>query len=253
MRRKPPQRVQRSSKAGPAGAAARPKRVAEQLEQLKQRRPGANPKPGPNRKADAKRVRTEPTTAASAGAGKKRQDASSPLGKKKRPLRDRTKKERRTIERKVGRPSKYSAQIAQKIFAAVESGMSRTAAGALYGFHPQTISDWLVAIPEFADGIEQARARGISRRLEEVSAGVNLAGLKDWRASAWLLERLDREHFGKGPGVSVQVSASAEAGASAGFVLSEAELGEIQARRAAALRGQEPPASPAAAEAKSGK
>lgn len=181
---------------------------------------------------------------------KKRQEAASTVPKPKsgapdrpwrsskkgrRPLRDRTAPARR----KVGRPSKYTEAIAGAIFEAVESGMSPTAAGALHKLHAQTISDWRTQIPEFSDGIEQARARGIQKRLEEVSAGVNLAGLRDWKASAWLLERLDREHFGRGPGVSVQVSANAEAGAQSvsGFVLSEAELGEIQARRAAALRG----------------
>ncbi len=138
----------------------------------------------------------------------------------------------RPVKKKTGRPTKLTADVQRVIEEAVEAGMSPSAAGRQAGLNPQTISEWRGRFPVFSESIEQARARGMRKRLDAIGAGVLPSGLLDWRAQAWLLERLFPDDFGKKAG-EIHVSATAAAGS--GLTLSEADLRTLQDRRALAL------------------
>lgn len=135
----------------------------------------------------------------------------------------------RPVEKKLGRPTKYTPEVVEIIKAAVKSGLSPTRAGMLAGLNAQTVSEWRGRFPEFSDAIELARCEGLKERLENIER----SGIMDWRATAWLVEKTFPEEYGKQ--AAINISATANASASAVAVMSDEELAKLQERRAAAL------------------
>lgn len=112
--------------------------------------------------------------------------------------------------------------------------MPKSSAFATNGICEKTGFNWEKKHPEFVQALAVARSTFIKKLVVDVAAGVNVAGLKDWRASMALLERIDRENFGKeqkqqaanvtvtGPTINNIIAISPE------------QLADIQARRKAA-------------------
>lgn len=70
------------------------------------------------------------------------------------------------------------------------------------GVSPKTMSDWRGTNPEFADELDQAKSQFIVERLKQIDGGVLCSGFKDWKAQAWLLERLAPKEFREEIGVN---------------------------------------------------
>jgi hypothetical protein len=96
-------------------------------------------------------------------------------------------------KKQKGRPSKCTAQYVPRFLKHIAEGQTIRAAAALAGLHIDSIMRWLEAA---RDGDERyfefselyARARGKAQ--SKMVAEIRRAGTGDWRATAWLLERM---------------------------------------------------------------
>ena len=93
------------------------------------------------------------------------------------------------------RPSKFSAELGHAIAIHIGYGCSVEQAAQAEGIAPDTIRRWLRRYPAFAAEVDQARAQCVVKLLRHV----NRAAEKDWKAAAWLVERLHPENYGRLP------------------------------------------------------
>jgi hypothetical protein len=93
----------------------------------------------------------------------------------------------------VGRPRALTDDKKRQVLAFIAGGGSRKKAAAYVAVSVTTLADEAKRDAEFADHLEQAEATCYFRHLQNVAQ----AGAKDWKASAFLLERKWPEEFGK--------------------------------------------------------
>lgn len=94
---------------------------------------------------------------------------------------------------KIGRPSLIDAKKRQEIITATKTLGSRTAAAAWCKISYSTLSRAFHADASFAEALSEAVELFKTARIAEIAK----AGGKDWRASAWLLERKFTEEYGR--------------------------------------------------------
>jgi hypothetical protein len=99
----------------------------------------------------------------------------------------------------IGRPRSLTPEKKQQVLAFLAGGGSRRKAAAYVGISLTTIADEAKRDEQFSDDLSRAEASSYFRHLQNVSK----AGEKDWRASAFLLERKWPEEFGKTQTVNV--------------------------------------------------
>jgi hypothetical protein len=95
---------------------------------------------------------------------------------------------------KSGRPTKFTPDTRARILRSVEKGLPLTHAAAGASITLQSLITYRQQCPKFAVALAEAESRGVVRRLEKIEAASD-AG--DWRASAWMLEHCQPEHFAK--------------------------------------------------------
>ncbi len=93
-----------------------------------------------------------------------------------------------------GRPSKRTPRNAKLICDGLARGLPFTHACAVARVSLETFSSWRKNDEAFRQRVERAIAQGVDARLKKIEAASE-AG--DWRASAWLLEHCQPEHFAK--------------------------------------------------------
>jgi transposase len=104
----------------------------------------------------------------------------------------------------TGRPSKYSATVAQEIADAIREGSTQDDAARLAGISRKTFYEWMnqESKRDFRDMVEKAHADFKKTQIKSIRA----AGFKvmpdgtlhgSWQANAWLLERKYPEDFGQ--------------------------------------------------------
>lgn len=105
-----------------------------------------------------------------------------------------TKRTRRTATR-IGRPTKYTSAVAQKICKNIAEGCSREASASLAGISTATLYEWQRQFPQFSEGLEKADARCE----RECITAIRKAGRssRNWTASAWCLERKFPHRYGR--------------------------------------------------------
>lgn len=79
----------------------------------------------------------------------------------------------------------------QRLLAAAQRGATNRDAAQLTGISESALYTWLAEDQEFGDAYARERAEG---RMKSIRL---IADSDDWRAHAWLLERVDPEHWGK--------------------------------------------------------
>lgn len=102
----------------------------------------------------------------------------------------------------MGRPTKYSDEVAAKIAEAINAGATKRLAAAHAGVSYDTLNDWehgKKGIPksahvQFVQLLAAAESRAAIRKLARIEKAGNEG---DWRADAWWLERRMPEEFGK--------------------------------------------------------
>ena len=95
----------------------------------------------------------------------------------------------------------------------IAAGLSQSDACHLAGVAPSTLARWLKQatdleepgiMGELAAAMDRAKAEFKNKHIQ----GIEAAGLKDWRARAWLLERICPAEFGRRVEVQQDVSLS---------------------------------------------
>ena len=94
---------------------------------------------------------------------------------------------------KVGRRTKCTEDYVPRFLERIEAGQSVPAAAAVAGLHISTVMEWLARewenpggqFAEFAAAYARAKSVGENRLVSQIV----VHGAKDWRATAWLLER----------------------------------------------------------------
>ena len=96
--------------------------------------------------------------------------------------------------RTTGRPHVLTETKKSQILGLLKTGCGKRTAAAAVNCHPQTIANTARRDPEFAKKLALAENAAQLVHLENV----NKAGsdVKYWRASAWVLERLNPDQFG---------------------------------------------------------
>lgn len=101
----------------------------------------------------------------------------------------------------MARPAKLSPELTREIMAYIQDGNSPTKSATLVGIAPSTYFNWMSKgsnqeprFMEFSESIKRACAQSIANRLAHISRAADSG---NWRAAAWLLERMAPESFGK--------------------------------------------------------
>jgi len=100
----------------------------------------------------------------------------------------------------MGRPSKLTPQVQKDICTAIELGATYEDASAYGGITYETFNEWRKAgaaarsgrFSEFSEAVTRAEAKGRISSLANIRAHAK----KDWKASAWILERRDPDGYG---------------------------------------------------------
>ena len=104
------------------------------------------------------------------------------------------------VKRRIGRPSKLTPETQARIVSAVRCGASFKNACVAAGISERTFQRWRqkgehqgakTEYRRFWRDLTQAEQEGQTARL----AIIQEAARNDWRAAAWLLERMDPERF----------------------------------------------------------
>jgi len=93
------------------------------------------------------------------------------------------------------RTSKYTPELVEQIVHLIKAGVFAIDACLAVGIGETTYYEWLKTKPEFRESIKRARARAIIMHVTNIWK----AGDTDWKASAWWLERVARDRFGRNP------------------------------------------------------
>lgn len=93
---------------------------------------------------------------------------------------------------------KYKKPLIDNFIHAIEIGHGRVKACEIVGIHYDTFRDWEKNKPEFSERLKKAEDLKLTT-IEETSISniMNAANSGIWQASAWLLERLFPNKYGK--------------------------------------------------------
>lgn len=101
----------------------------------------------------------------------------------------------------MARPAKLTPELTREISTYIRDGNSPTISATLVGISPSTYFNWMSKgsnqesrFMEFLESIERAKAQSIVNRLAHIARAADSG---NWRAAAWLLERMAPESFGK--------------------------------------------------------
>jgi hypothetical protein len=101
----------------------------------------------------------------------------------------------------MARPTKLTPELTREITSYIQDGNTPTISATLVGISPSTYFDWMSkgsnqqpGFMEFSESIKRACARSIANRVAHIS---RVADSGNWRAAAWMLERMAPESFGK--------------------------------------------------------
>ncbi len=90
----------------------------------------------------------------------------------------------------MGRPTKYTEEIANEIIGGIAVGMSDKDAALAAGIHEDTLLNWRKRYSDFSARLMRAR----KQRSRLLLRRIHTASERDWRAAAELLDRTDREY-----------------------------------------------------------
>jgi len=101
----------------------------------------------------------------------------------------------------MGRPTKLTDELTNEITRFIREGNTPAISATLAGISRSTYFNWMSKsfnkepeFLEFSESIERAVAQSVSLRIKEITTASKKGS---WRASAWILERLAPESFGR--------------------------------------------------------
>src|SRR5260221_12746645 len=105
----------------------------------------------------------------------------------------------------MGRPTKFNADVQQRICEAIALGLTHEQAAASAGITRETLRQWRNAKLAFSADLEKAEITGMSARLERIQMAAKDGA---WQADAWWLERRFPDQWGRRERVDVNHSGS---------------------------------------------
>ncbi len=99
---------------------------------------------------------------------------------------------------------KYGPEKTREICELLERGNFRTNACSLVKISYETFTEWMQK-PEFSEAVKAAESKCVDYHLDVIQK----AAKKDWRASAWYLERRVSEYFADKKPFNQQISPDA--------------------------------------------
>jgi len=110
--------------------------------------------------------------------------------------------------RRPGRPSKYSAELVGQICALLRQGHFRVYVAEKLELTTETLRVWERDKPEFSAAIKKAELDRKESLLERIASASSCpAGLVDWKAAAWILERMYPKEFSLHNRIDLQAQA----------------------------------------------
>jgi len=94
----------------------------------------------------------------------------------------------------MGRPSKLTPDVQQRIFAALSAGATYELAAKYGGASYESLNAWRKSKPAFAAAVDLAEGEAAVRWLAKIERA---ASDGDWRAAAWKLERRYPHQYGR--------------------------------------------------------
>lgn len=91
----------------------------------------------------------------------------------------------------VGRKGKYNPEIVKEILTVINIGGTDKDAYEYVGINADTFYEWIKRYPEFSEQITHERLKGKVSMIRSIRE----QGKKDWRATAWYLERRYAQEF----------------------------------------------------------
>jgi hypothetical protein len=96
----------------------------------------------------------------------------------------------------MARPTSLTPELAKKLTVHVGNGLPISVACDYVGIHYATVCRWMKRddgpYPAFRDSMKKARAKSQKKMIRDIRAGVD-----NWQARAWYLERSDPKHWGR--------------------------------------------------------
>src|SRR5215207_5426679 len=100
--------------------------------------------------------------------------------------------------KRPGRPTLFTEQLLNLLCSFIlDYGMSDSAAASRAGIAPSTLSRWKDEHDGLEEALAQAREQFRIEQLEEIKNATTKDGRRDWRAAAWLLEKVFPEDYGR--------------------------------------------------------
>jgi hypothetical protein len=122
-------------------------------------------------------------------------------------------------KRALGRPTKYSHHVLERLCDALSDGMPIKGACVVAGIGVTTLSEWRERRPEIEQRIDETRELARQKALQRIKA----AGEKDWRAHAeWLRLTFPADYRGNANKVEVQQAVQVQ--------ISQERLADIRSR-----------------------
>jgi hypothetical protein len=143
--------------------------------------------------------------------------------------------------RRRGRPSRFTEELADSIYDAIRFyGFSDTAAAAEFGIGASTIARWKQDNEDLKADFEAARVEFRKKAIDKIWNATKRNGDCDWRAIAWMLERIFPDDYGRRARQDVEPEIDYTTGdGKALFALTPDYLECLRQRREAALRADE--------------
>jgi hypothetical protein len=127
--------------------------------------------------------------------------------------------------RTLGRPTKYSEEVVERLCDALADGMPIKGACVVAGIGVTTLAEWREKYPRLEDRMSEARELARQNALQAIKA----AGEKDWRAKAeWLRLTFPEDYRGSGHKVEVQQAVQVQ--------VSQGQLEDLRRRLPAARK-----------------
>lgn len=94
----------------------------------------------------------------------------------------------------MGRKSKYTPEVVQRITEAIRLGATYELACGYAGIHKDTFYTWMNTKPDFSDLVKDAEGKGAVGWLAKIEKAANEGS---WQAAAWKLERRYAQQYGR--------------------------------------------------------
>jgi transposase len=108
---------------------------------------------------------------------------------------------------KVGRKSKYTPDVVERIVQAIQLGSPYNLACQYAGISHETFHQWINNKPEFSEAVKEAEGKAVVGWLAKIEKAATSGS---WQAAAWKLERRYFQEFGQRARLDINIKQEVE-------------------------------------------